>query len=141
MEKVSLPPPPRNNTTKPVTSKAVSSQYIPTNANYICVYCSHFHFCFLISRLFKIGYVPQSPWLLNGTLKQNIIFGHPFHDKQFLRVLELCALKGDVNAMPKKEFTIIGDRGVTLSGGQKQRIMIARMLYSNPDVMILVKGI
>lgn len=94
---------------------------------------------FIFHRGIKVGYVPQTPWLLNGTLKQNIVFGLPYYEKHFLRVVQMCALKTDINSMPNKENTMVGDRGMTLSGGQKQRVMIARMLYSKADLLLMVR--
>lgn len=51
----------------------------------------------------------------------------------------MCALKADINSMPNKENTVVGDRGTSLSGGQKQRVMIARILYSKADVLLMVR--
>lgn len=72
-------------------------------------------------------------------MKENITFGFPYLEKHFARIIQMCALNTDINLLPSNQHTIIGGRGVALSGGQKQRLMIARMLYSKPDIILLVK--
>lgn len=90
------------------------------------------------SRNCTISYVPQTPWLLNDTIRANILFGESFRPKRYDFVLNACALKPDIELMPSGDFTIIGERGINLSGGQKQRIAIARAIYSSANVVIMV---
>ncbi|XP_030561712.1 ATP-binding cassette sub-family C member Sur isoform X1 [Drosophila novamexicana] len=84
-----------------------------------------------------ISYVPQCPWLLNDTIRENILFGESFRPKRYDFVLDACALKPDIELMPSGDFTIIGERGINLSGGQRQRIAIARAIYSSANVVIM----
>ncbi|XP_051858147.1 ATP-binding cassette sub-family C member Sur isoform X1 [Drosophila albomicans] len=84
-----------------------------------------------------ISYVPQCPWLLNDTIRENILFGESFRPKRYDFVLNACALKPDIELMPTGDFTIIGERGINLSGGQRQRIAIARAIYSSANVVIM----
>ncbi|KAH8377825.1 hypothetical protein KR093_007269 [Drosophila rubida] len=84
-----------------------------------------------------ISYVPQCPWLLNDTIRENILFGESFRPKRYDFVLNACALKPDIELMPSGDFTIIGERGINLSGGQRQRIAIARAIYSSANVVIM----
>nr|XP_022339096.1 ATP-binding cassette sub-family C member 9-like isoform X1 [Crassostrea virginica] len=85
----------------------------------------------------RIAYVPQKPWLLNATLKENIIFGQPYNANRYSKVITACALQPDIDSLPAGDQTEIGEKGINLSGGQKQRISIARALYSNADTVIL----
>lgn len=89
-------------------------------------------------RYSTIAYVPQIPWLLNATIRDNIIFGESFRPKRYEKVLEVCSLKPDIELMPAGDATEIGERGINLSGGQRQRIAIARALYSSANVIIMV---
>lgn len=82
--------------------------------------------------------MPQTPWLLNDTIRENILFGESFRPKRYDFVLNACALKPDIELMPSGDFTIIGERGINLSGGQRQRIAIARAIYSSANVVIMV---
>ncbi|XP_055539694.1 ATP-binding cassette sub-family C member Sur isoform X2 [Wyeomyia smithii] len=84
-----------------------------------------------------IAYVPQHPWLLNATVRDNILFGEPFRPKRFDRVLKVCALKPDIELMPYGDMSEIGERGIKLSGGQRQRIVMARAFYSTANVVIM----
>ncbi|KAJ2233989.1 hypothetical protein IWW45_003763 [Coemansia sp. RSA 485] len=84
-----------------------------------------------------IGYAPQVPWVMNSTIRENILFGLPFDRDKYINVLEACALDVDLAALPAGDLTEIGERGVTLSGGQKQRVSIARTAYSESSIMLL----
>ncbi|TMW53931.1 hypothetical protein DOY81_000988 [Sarcophaga bullata] len=84
-----------------------------------------------------IAYVPQQSWLLNSSIRENILFGESFRPRRYDFVLEACALKPDIDLMPSGDLTIIGERGINLSGGQRQRIAIARALYSSANVVIM----
>ncbi|XP_006815134.1 ATP-binding cassette sub-family C member 9-like [Saccoglossus kowalevskii] len=85
----------------------------------------------------KISYASQTAWLLNATLRDNIIFWKDFDQVRYNAVLEACALKQDIQILPGGDMTEIGARGINLSGGQKQRISLARALYAKTDVVIL----
>ncbi|XP_037957308.1 ATP-binding cassette sub-family C member Sur isoform X2 [Teleopsis dalmanni] len=84
-----------------------------------------------------IAFVPQLPWLLNTSIRENITFGESFRPKRYDFVLEACALKPDIELMPQGDMTVIGERGINLSGGQRQRVAIARALYSSANVVIM----
>lgn len=84
-----------------------------------------------------IAYVAQKPWLLNKTLKDNILFGNDFLWKRYQKVIEACALQPDIDCLPAGDLTEIGEKGINLSGGQKQRVSIARALYSSADTIIM----
>ncbi|KAG0351394.1 hypothetical protein BGZ54_003269 [Gamsiella multidivaricata] len=85
----------------------------------------------------SIGYCPQSAWIQNATVKDNILFGLPFDEARYLQVLKDCALERDIQILPDGDQTEIGERGINLSGGQKQRVNIARAVYFDADVVLL----
>jgi len=88
----------------------------------------------------QIGYVPQSIFLTDDTLRRNIAFGLPndqIDDHAVWRAIEAAKLDRFVNDLPQGVDTLVGERGVRLSGGQKQRIGIARALYNDPAVLVL----
>jgi ABC-type multidrug transport system fused ATPase/permease subunit len=85
-----------------------------------------------------IGYVPQSPYIYDGTLADNVAFGLTEEEIDHTRVWQCCqmAAMDFVHSLPQGIKTPIGERGVCLSGGQNQRVAIARALYHNPEVLI-----
>lgn len=85
----------------------------------------------------RISYAAQVPFILNATVRDNILFGTPYDAERYGRVLEACCLNSDLMTFHYGDMTEIGERGVTLSGGQKQRLSLARVAYSMPDVAIL----
>ncbi|ORX82952.1 P-loop containing nucleoside triphosphate hydrolase protein [Basidiobolus meristosporus CBS 931.73] len=85
----------------------------------------------------RVGYCPQTAWIQNATLKDNIIFGLPFNEERYKRVLHVCALERDLEVLPGGDYTEIGERGINLSGGQKQRLNIARAVYFDSDIILL----
>lgn len=83
------------------------------------------------------AYVAQIPWIENATIKDNILFGLPYNETRYKKVLFACALTKDLEMLPDGELTDIGANGVNLSGGQKWRVSFARALYSRAGVLIL----
>lgn len=77
------------------------------------------------------AYVSQQAWIVNGTFKENILFGEEFDAKRYYHTITICNLKEDLNMLPGGDDTEIGERGVNLSGGQKQRVALARAYYAN----------
>ncbi|XP_022163687.1 ATP-binding cassette sub-family C member Sur-like [Myzus persicae] len=84
-----------------------------------------------------VAYVSQRTWLLNASVLENIVFGDKYNKSRFKRVIDACALGPDIDILPDKERTIIGDRGIALSGGQQQRVAIARALYSKANIILM----
>lgn len=85
----------------------------------------------------KVAYAAQSPWILNATLRDNILFGLPMDRQKYDRVLKACQLSYDLELLEHGDLTEIGERGINLSGGQKQRVSVARAAYSDADTIIL----
>ncbi|KAF9427097.1 hypothetical protein BGZ94_005480 [Podila epigama] len=85
----------------------------------------------------SIAYVPHDAWLLNATLKENILFGSPFDRKKYNDILRVCALTRDLTLLSAGDETEIGERGINLSLGQRQRVSLARAVYSDADIMLL----
>jgi ABC-type bacteriocin/lantibiotic exporter with double-glycine peptidase domain len=86
------------------------------------------------------GYIPQSTFLLDDTIKNNVTFGQDeenFDSKLFWDCLKISRIDAFVNSLPDRENALVGEKGVKISGGQAQRLGIARAMYRSPDIMIL----
>ncbi|ESN96344.1 hypothetical protein HELRODRAFT_189204 [Helobdella robusta] len=84
----------------------------------------------------RIAYVPQEAWILNASLRDNILLGQPYEKKKFNEIIGACALTEDLLLLSEGEMTEIGEKGVNLSGGQKQRVSLARSIYQDCDVYL-----
>ncbi|KAJ2750195.1 hypothetical protein GGI19_005245, partial [Coemansia pectinata] len=85
----------------------------------------------------QIAYVPQQPWIMNATLRSNILFGLKYDESFYNRVIDACALRPDLEMLTAGDMTEIGEKGINLSGGQKARVSLARAVYARADVYIL----
>lgn len=90
-----------------------------------------------VSKNGKIAYISQEAFLRNATIKDNITFGESYSRKKFKETLEICQMMPDLEILPGRELTEIGERGINMSGGQKQRINIARAVYSESDIYLI----
>ncbi|KAI5949274.1 YCF1 [Candida jiufengensis] len=85
----------------------------------------------------KVAYVAQVPWIMNGSVRENILFGHKYDPEFYNHVLKACALTVDLAILTKGDQTEVGEKGISLSGGQKARLSLARAVYARADVYLL----
>ena len=83
-----------------------------------------------------ISYVPQTPWIINDTVKGNILFNKEYDEERYNHIIKMCQLEKDIISLTGGDFAEIGKKGVYLSGGQKIRISIARAVYANSDIYL-----
>ncbi|KAK4053428.1 hypothetical protein OIV83_001593 [Microbotryomycetes sp. JL201] len=84
-----------------------------------------------------VAYCSQQPWIMGGTVRSNIVFGHEFDQEFYNIVIEACALKEDLAILPQGDETEVGEKGISLSGGQKARVALARAVYARADIYLL----
>ena len=83
------------------------------------------------------AYVAQQSWVMNASVKENIVFGHRWDPHFYEKTVHACALTEDFKTLPDGDQTEVGERGISLSGGQKARLTLARAVYARADVYLL----
>ncbi|KAF7312085.1 ABC transporter protein [Mycena indigotica] len=84
----------------------------------------------------SVGYCPQSAWIQNATIRDNICFGLPFDEVKYWKAVKDSCLEPDLEMLPNGDLTEVGEKGISLSGGQRQRLNICRSIYSDTDIQI-----
>lgn len=91
-----------------------------------------------VKRLYKsFSYAVQDPWIMDASVRENIVMGCPFDEKWYNQVIECCNLEEDIKNFVLGDDTTLGDRGVQISGGQQARIGLARAIYVRSDILLL----
>jgi ABC-type multidrug transport system fused ATPase/permease subunit len=85
----------------------------------------------------SVAYCAQQAWLVNASIKENIVFAGAWDAQRYKDVIVACSLQRDLEIFDAGDETLVGEKGVTLSGGQKQRISLARALYSRARHILL----
>lgn len=85
----------------------------------------------------SIAYVSQQPWILNATIRENILFGEMYNEDRYNAAIDACCLRDDMETFVSGDETEVGERGINLSGGQKQRLALARALYADKDIYLM----
>lgn len=85
----------------------------------------------------SIAYHQQQPWIINDTMKANILFGKPYNEEKLQHAINAACLLPDLEILPRGIETEIGEKGITLSGGQKARVSFARTIYCESDLYLL----
>ncbi|KAF4440788.1 hypothetical protein F53441_12196 [Fusarium austroafricanum] len=85
----------------------------------------------------QVAYCDQTPWHMNGTVRDSIIAFSHVDERWYQQVLEACALKQDFAQLPQGDLSVIGSKGIVLSGGQSQRVSLARAVYAQRPTVIL----
>ena len=84
-----------------------------------------------------LAFVPQSVFLVNDTIKNNILFGKEYEEDKYINAVVKSGFFADLKNLASQDMTEIGERGINLSGGQKQRIALARALYAFADIYLM----
>lgn len=90
-----------------------------------------------LARSSAVAYASEEPWLVTGSIKDNILMGRPLNQERYNSVLSACDLYKDLEIFKNSDETLVADKGLTLSGGQRARINLARALYTEADLYFL----
>ncbi|KAI0039394.1 P-loop containing nucleoside triphosphate hydrolase protein [Auriscalpium vulgare] len=92
---------------------------------------------FNLPRNGGVAYAAQESWVQNETIRDNILFGAPYDESRYEKVIYQCGLNQDLNLFEAGDKTEVGEKGLTLSGGQKARVTLARAIYSQAEILVL----
>lgn len=84
-----------------------------------------------------MSYAAQESWCTSDSVRDNILFGEPFEESRYWKVVSACGLEPDLKLFDDGDLTEVGEKGITLSGGQKARLTLARAIYSKTAIVLL----
>ncbi|PRP86289.1 ATP-dependent bile acid permease [Planoprotostelium fungivorum] len=84
----------------------------------------------------RVAFTAQQPWIMNATVRDNILFGKPYDKRRYDQVVECCALVEDMKQFSSGDMSELGEKGINLSGGQKQRLALARAVYQDAEIYL-----
>ncbi|KAJ7167899.1 P-loop containing nucleoside triphosphate hydrolase protein [Mycena filopes] len=90
-----------------------------------------------LPRAGGVAYAAQESWVLNETIRDNILFGAEYDEERYKKVLYQCSLERDLELFEAGDKSEVGEKGLTLSGGQKARCTLARAIYSKAEILLL----
>ncbi|KAG5650158.1 hypothetical protein H0H81_000505, partial [Sphagnurus paluster] len=90
-----------------------------------------------LPRAGGVAYAAQESWVMNATIKDNILFNAPLDEERYSKVIYQCGLTRDLELFQAGDLTEVGEKGLTLSGGQKARVTLARAVYSSAEIILL----
>ena len=85
----------------------------------------------------RVSLVEQKPFILNKTIRDNILFGEELNNQKYNKIVQICQLGRDFQVLDGGDLTEIGERGINLSGGQKAQVSIARAIYANANILLM----
>ncbi|KAJ6550467.1 P-loop containing nucleoside triphosphate hydrolase protein [Mycena vulgaris] len=88
-------------------------------------------------KVHKVALASQTPFIFPETLRANILLDSAYDEDFYYEVIHACGLRQDIETLPRRDMTKLGDKGTTLSGGQRQRLAIARAVYARADLILL----
>ncbi|KAJ7813135.1 P-loop containing nucleoside triphosphate hydrolase protein [Mycena olivaceomarginata] len=116
----------------------------PTGSSYIHFLSGEMHLVsstlsswYNLPRDKGISYAAQESWVLNDTIRNNILFNSPIDEARYNKVLYQCCLERDLELWDAGDETEVGEKGLTLSGGQKARVTLARAIYANTEIILM----
>lgn len=89
----------------------------------------------------QISYAPQAPWMLPGTIRENILLGRKYVPELYDEVISMCCLEKDFASFPERDMKLVGEKGASLSGGQRARICLARTFYTSDATIFLLDDV
>ncbi|KAJ6489479.1 hypothetical protein C8R47DRAFT_1177182 [Mycena vitilis] len=90
-----------------------------------------------LPRAKGVSYAAQESWVMNDTIRNNILFNAPVNEERYRKVLYQCCLERDLELWDAGDATEVGEKGLTLSGGQKARVTLARAIYAETEIILL----
>jgi ABC-type multidrug transport system fused ATPase/permease subunit len=85
----------------------------------------------------SVSYAAQDPWIMSGTLRDNVVFVSKYDLSRYNEAISMCGLDYDFRSFPSADQVQVGEAGSNLSGGQRARISLARSLYAGSDILLL----